>query len=585
MKYIFINQCGYFPQMKKQVTFRSDEPVNFNVLKSTGDVVFSGTADAKVISAAAGETDFIGDFSEVSETGMYYISAQGLGESDYFAITPDAYSELYDRLMRFFYLQRCGCELDWRIAGDFAHPACHTSKAVEYEAWAKAKKEGTEFPEVACHEVTGGWHDAGDFGRYIVPAAMTVVQLLRAYATNEASAKHYSAAECSSDGMFGSSFASDYASDRQRKAFAGKDASASETGASKCCCADSSNEKMPEFLEEVKYELDWMLKMQREDGAVWHKVTCPVFCGFVMPNEESAELVLTPVSVTATADFAAACAYAVSFYEPYDREFALKLENAARKAYTAMKKMSLPGGFKNPEGIFTGEYDDRQDEDERYWAAAELYKAFGGREYREDFEKMARVKIFDGYGWANMGDYGNYAYLTSGREKDAKLMEAIKEAVIGRAGELAACSAEDGYGSSLRPEQYVWGSSMCIANNAVLMMDAYNISGRESFRRAAETQLHYLLGRNPMGICYVTGCGTESVLRPHHRPSAFLGKAMPGMVSGGPCSWLADDVAKGILTATPPAKCLADMTGSYSTNEVTIYWNSPVVLLLSLLKS
>ena len=85
-----------------------------------------------------------------------------------------------------------------------------------------------------------------------------------------------------------------------------------------------------------------------------------------------------------------------------------------------------------------------------------------------------------------------------------------------------------------------------------------------------------------MGISYVSDCGTDSIKHPHHRPSGFLGKAMPGMVSGGPCSWLADAVAKGLLSKdVPPAKCFCDMTGSYSTNEVTIYWNSAFLQLLA----
>lgn len=54
--------------------------------------------------------------------------------------------------------------------------------------------------------------------------------------------------------------------------------------------------------------------------------------------------------------------------------------------------MELPGGFKNPPDIFTGEYGDPCDTDERYWAAAELYKTFGNAEYREAFEELAKEK-------------------------------------------------------------------------------------------------------------------------------------------------------------------------------------------------
>ena len=123
---------------------------------------------------------------------------------------------------------------------------------------------------------------------------------------------------------------------------------------------------------------------------------------------------------------------------------------------------------------------------------------------------------------------------------------------------------------------------MSVANNGLHIYDAWALTGDKRYLDAASEQLHYLLGRNPMGLCYVTGCGTDAVKHPHHRPSGFLGMAMPGMLSGGPCDWLADETVKGILTKdTPPAKCLCDMTGSYSTNEVTVYWNSALIQLLA----
>ena len=54
------------------------------------------------------------------------------------------------------------------------------------------------------------------------------------------------------------------------------------------------------------------------------------------------------------------------------------------------------------------------------------------------------------------------------------------------------------------------------------------------------------------------------------------------MLSGGPCNWLADETVKEIFDKDiAPAKALADMTGSYSTNEVTIYWNSAFIQLLA----
>ena len=144
--------------------------------------------------------------------------------------------------------------------------------------------------------------------------------------------------------------------------------------------------------------------------------------------------------------------------------------------------------------------------------------------------------------------------------------------------------AEDGYGTALSPKQYDWGSNLSVANHGLHLYDAWKLTGDSKYLNAASEQIHYLLGRNPMGLCYVSGCGTDAIKHPHHRPSGFVGKAMPGMLSGGPCNWLADETIRSLFTkdtAPAPAKCLIDMTGSYSTNEVTIYWNSAFVQLLA----
>lgn len=527
-KNIFVSQCGYLPGMQKQVTFRTDKPVNFAVLKSNGACVYTGRADKKIKNAAAGETDFVGGFSALTKTGCYYITAEGLGESDTFTIGRNAFSDVFQKSMAFFYLQRCGHELPEASAGLYAHPACHTQTGYAYD-------------KTESRDVTGGWHDAGDYGRYVGPGAMAVAQLLYALERNKALCNSYQSPE-------------------------------------------PQTSVLNDYLEELKYELDWMMKMQREDGALYHKATCAGFCSFIMPEDEKGKMILSPVSVTATADFAAVCAMAVRFYKKYDKAYAKKLEQVSKKAYTALKDMTLPGGFKNPKGITTGEYGDPCDTDERYWAAAELYRTFGNEEYRYDFEKLARKKIYHGYGWVEMGSYGNLAYLGTGRPVDETLKQAISDSMIATADKLLQTSEADGYGTALTKKQYDWGSNLTVANNGLQLYDAWKLTGEQKYLDAAAAQLHYLLGRNAMGLCYVTGCGTDAIKHPHHRPSGFKGKAMPGMLSGGPCDWLADETIRSLFTketAPAPAKCLIDMTGSYSTNEVTIYWNSALIQLLA----
>lgn len=529
-KNIFVNQCGYLPNMQKQVTFRTDQPLSFTVVKSCGTSVYSGRADRRVENPSAGETNYIGDFSAVTESGLYYITAEGLGESDTFAVGENAYADTFQKSMAFFYLQRCGYNIPREAAGIYGHKACHT-------------QIGHVFQGAETKDVTGGWHDAGDYGRYVGPGAMAVAQLLYAAERNDALCGSYQCPE--------------------------------NKGAASA---------LPDYLEELKYELDWMMKMQREDGALYHKASCRNFCSFIMPEEETEEMLLSPVSVTATGDFAAVCAMAVRFYVKYDEAYARRLEAASKKAYEAMQGMALPGGFKNPQEITTGEYGDSCDTDERYWAAAELYHAFGDQQYRDDFEAIAREKIYQGYGWADMGSYGNLAYLNTKRPVDESLTASIRQAMLSLADDLLKTAENDGYGTALTAGQYIWGSNMNAANNGLHLYDAWKLTGEQKYLDAAAAQIHYLLGRNCLGLCFVTGCGTDAVKHPHHRPSGFLGRAMPGMLSGGPCSWIADETIKSMFinkTAPAPARCLVDMTGSYSTNEVTIYWNSAFLQLLA----
>lgn len=527
-KKVFVDQCGYMPEAKKLVTICTDAPVDFSVFRmNSEEAPFKGRAEKKVISAAQGETDYIADISAVKEPGVYGIRAGKAGESDFFVVGDTVYEECLRKTLYMFYLHRCGQELSREHAGDYAHPSCHDTEALIY---------GTSEKK----EVNGGWHDAGDYGRYVGPGAMAVVQLLMAYE----------------------------AYDRLGQL---------------CETPVAEESVFPPILEEIKYELDWMLKMQNEKGELYHKVTCRNFCGYVMPEKETDELVISPPSVTATADFAAACAMAIRFYEPYDKEYAHILEKASRKAYEAMKQMDMPGGFKNPEGIVTGEYGDACDEDERYFAAAALYKAFGEEGYRRDFEEIASRKIYEGYGWEDMGSYGNMAYLSSGHDVDKAVKARIEASIKKRGEDLYQTSRNDGYGVSLKKEEYIWGSNLLVANNGIQLLDAYHLTGDKKYYEAAWEQLHYLLGRNPMGVCYVTGIGAQPVMRPHHRPSIAVGKAMPGMLSGGPCDWMADELAKDLLEgkSVPPAKCFLDMMGSYSTNEITIYWNSALICLMA----
>lgn len=181
------------------------------------------------------------------------------------------------------YLQRCGTKVE---DDKFGHPSCHDSIATIYKTDQKI-------------DVSGGWHDAGDYGRYVVAAAKAVADLMYAYEANP---------EIYSDNIG----------------------------------IPESGNGTPDILDEVRYELEWMLKMQdKSDGGVYHKVTCDTFPGYVMPEKETKPLIVMPKSTTATADFAASMAMAYEFYKDIDADFAAKCLDAAKKLTNGQRKIQM----------------------------------------------------------------------------------------------------------------------------------------------------------------------------------------------------------------------------------------------------
>lgn len=519
---ILTNQLGYRPDSAKSAVFRGiTSETEFSVVNAdTKETVYTGTLSEPVENTSAGETDWVGTFTEVTEPGEYYITCGSLDNSYPFTISDTVYDNLLDESVRMLYLQRCGCEV---IDDAFGHVACHDSLATVYGTDEKI-------------DVTGGWHDAGDYGRYIVPAAKTVADLLFAYQANP--------------DMFSDNIG-----------------------------IPESGNGIADILDETRYELDWMLKMQAADGGVYHKVSCATFPGYVMPETETKPLIVTPVSTTATADFCAAMAMAYEFYYDTDKDFAEKCLAAAEKAWAFLEaNPSLI--FKNPSDITTGEYGDKSDKDERYWAAAQMYRATGDQKYADAFAAMS---VQTGLDWTTMGDYGNIAILTMNDvDQDSDIYRRSFNAVLNQADKLLKVTNKSPYNVSL--SNYYWGCNMGVGMNGVLLALAAQLSSdnADAYYDAATAQIDYLLGHNPLGTSFVTGYGTVAPENPHHRPSMVVGKAMNAMVVGGVNPNLEDSAAKAYCADAPEAKCYVDNAESYSTNEITIYWNSPLTYLLAM---
>lgn len=520
---IVLNQLGYRPNDKKIAVLRTNAGSGeFSVVDAQSKkAVYTGKVSEAISNSSAGETDYLLDFSDFKTNGTYCVTCGSADASYPFVISDNPYGNLLDESVRMLYLQRCGCSVQ---DTDFSHAACHTSKATIY---------GTN----DTIDVNGGWHDAGDYGRYVVPGAKTIADLLYAYEANPK--------------LYGDSIG-----------------------------IPESGNGVPDVLDEARYELEWMLKMQASSGGVYHKVSCANFPGYVMPTAETAQLIVTPVSTTATADFCASMALASEFYQAFDADFAKKCLSAAERAWSFLQQ-NPNLIFKNPADIVTGDYGDTSDRDERYWAAAQMYRATGDQTYLTALEGMTVQKGFD---WTTVGDYGNLAILTmDGADKNSSVYQKAKNIIVSQADSFVSKSAKSPYGVALT--SYNWGSNMTVANAGMILGISYQLTNDTSYLTTAQAQLDYLLGRNPLGTSFVTGYGTVAPKSPHHRPSMAVGKAMPAMLVGGVNSNLEDSAAKAYLADAAPAKCYVDNSESYSTNEITIYWNSPLTYLMTLTDS
>ncbi len=522
---INVNQIGYKVNDKKIAVFRdSSLDTNFDVINvSTGDIVFSGNLSGSVQTPSAGETVAYADFSSVNKPGTYKVIAKNSGESYEFVIADDVYSDIFASSIKMLYLQRCGSELTKEYADNFAHEDCHTQTATIY---------GTN----KTIDVSGGWHDAGDYGRYVVAGAKAIADLLLAY-------EDYGTQFTDSVGI------------------------------------PESGNGIPDVLDEARYELEWMLKMQdKNSGGVYHKVTGLNFEGTVMPDTITDELYVMPISNCATSDFAAVMAMAARIYEKQDAAFAKTCLNAAKNALAYVENnKDNSGGFKNPSDVLTGEYPDTNDSDEYFWALCELYKTTGDVSYNNKLSSLDINSLESGLGWQAVDIYGCYAYLTS-EKQDSNLTSKVSDKFNAYLSLIEQNIKNDGYFSSIG-ETYPWGSNMSLANNGMAILMANKVFGKDT--NYAKKQLDYLLGANSTSYCFVTGYGTLSPEHTHHRPSQALEQTMKGMLVGGANSNLEDPYAKNVLADKPAAKCYADNSQSYSCNEITIYWNSPFIYLLA----
>ncbi|MCL6517004.1 MAG: glycoside hydrolase family 9 protein [Alicyclobacillus sp.] len=521
---IFYNQIGYLAGGEKRFYLRAGESQPFALRASDGQAVFAS------VTRPAGGGWHVGVFSALRVPGAYTLTA-GPFEARVF-VHRRPYREVLEAMVRFFDFQLCGIPLPEDQAGPWAHGPCHTSAA-------------TILGENRAVDCAGGWHDAGDYGKYTVPAAKAVADLLLAYECFPESLAHLRVVR-----------------------------------------ATHRMGNLPPVLEVARDEIAWLLTMQDPaTGGVYHKVTTASFPPLdTRPENDVAPLVMSPISYAATADFCAVMAHAAAVYQTCDPALASRCADAARRAYAWLVDHEMRP-FRNPVGIGTGEYGDTELRDELLWASCAMLRLTRDSACAGVCESLLQLDLPWELGWADVALYGVIEYLRAPRtavsdEVRRKVIHRLRRELDG----LAAMAEANPFGIPMRDEDFIWGSNMVLLNRAMAFLLAEGVGCRHpAGHTVAQRAVDYLFGANPLGQCYVTGFGTNPVRRPHHRPSVAddVDEPVPGMVVGGPNRHLQDEIARTSLAGRPPMEAYLDHQDSYSTNEVAIYWNSPAVFVIA----
>ena len=428
---ILIDQMGYATNGNKIAVFRGElVPDTYSIVDAVnGQSVYSGQIEQKGYDESTGVFISYGDFTSFKTTGTYYIEAAVIGQSYTFEIAENPYEEIYDVALKQYYYNRCGLTLSTELAGNAAHNACHTREA-------QMKEEAS-----VRLDVSGGWHVDETATRDVTIGCSTVNHLLLAYELNPE--------------MFDD-----------------------EVG------IPESGNGIPDVLDEVKYEIDWLLKMQdAKSGAVYSAVTSAdnAALGYL--------LYIDSVTMDATIQFAATMAKFSYLYQIYDREFATQCLKASDRAYR-----------------YAGQYLGDVSPEEYFYAATELYRATGNSGYHNIIRNYLQQNPVTDMS-NNFVFWGCVTYLATKQRVDVNLCDELIKVLMLEGERISYASKNSKFLVSMDEQQN--GSAELLRDITRLAVVDHIITNHE-YATVLQNHLHYLLGRNLQSITYLDEAGSRN---------------------------------------------------------------------------
>lgn len=551
---IKLNQLGFYPNAPKTAIVTGTVSSSNFYITSTNcrDTFFTGTLSEEKQSAYSSTKTRLADFSSLTNKGSFVVLINGVGHSYVFKISDDVNKEAGVSTLKGYYYQRTSMPLEEKYAGKWHRSTGHPDNIVYIHSSAASK----ERPEGTIISTPGGWYDAGDYNKYIVNSGITMGTILSAYEDFPDYFKQFNTN------------------------------------------IPESSDAVPDILNEAIYNLRWMLSMQDpNDGGIYNKCTNAAFDGMVMPGITKAPRYVVQKGTGATLDFAAVTAQASRILSKFKKQLPGLSDSclkASRKAWQwALKNPALEYNQNTMNQTFkpvisTGGYGDRNFSDEWFWAASELYI----NTKQNDFYEVVKQHLKDNVnlpGWGNVGMMGYYSFLRLTKELPPSVKDSVakmKDRVISIANGYMEKVPANAFGTVMGQSagDFNWGGNSNAANQGILLIRAYLLTGDKRYVDYALTNLDYLLGRNATGYCFVTGIGSKSTMFPHHRQSTADGvtEPVPGLLAGGPNSGMQDHCK---YEFTEPETAYSDSDCSYASNEIAINWNAPIVYLANAIEA
>lgn len=544
---IHLNQVGFYPSASKIAVVETTDAQSFEVINSSNKSVFQGKLVETKNPTVRGTRTKIADFSAVNQPGSYTLVVPGVGSSHTFEVNTNVLSSASKAALKGFYYQRCSIRLDEKFAGKWKRPAGHPDDVVLIHESAVSAKRPAGFVISSSR----GWLDAGDYNKYVVNSGITTATMLSAF---EDFPEYYRDLDLN--------------------------------------IPESSN-AVPDILDEVLWNLRWMLTMQDpNDGGVYHKCTNAKFDSMIMPHEATAPRYVIQKSTSAALNFVALTAQASRVFKAFESHFpglSDSCRTASERAWSwaiehpdIVYNQELLNNKYDPD-ITTGAYGDKSLSDELFWASCELFLLTNDSSYHPKQDEIENLSM-NIPSWNSVAMLGVYSLLrntSSHSELLSRFQKTLKTKLLQFSESLVEEADNSAYQCvmGLSKGDFIWGSNAVAANQGILLIQAFRLSNDPKFLHFALSNVDYLFGRNATNYSFITGYGEKTPMHIHHRPSEAdkIDEPVPGLLAGGPNPGMQDKCS---YPSAEPDKAYVDDVCSYASNEIAINWNAPLVYLL-----